>query len=37
MEAAERFVDGVRFEDLEGDLEKQYALQRVLDELPPDA
>ena len=25
MEAAESFVEGVRFEDLEGDLEKQFA------------
>jgi uncharacterized protein with HEPN domain len=31
MDAAERFVEGVRFEDLEGDLEKQYALQRAFE------
>jgi uncharacterized protein with HEPN domain len=31
MDAAERFVEGVQFEDLEGDLEKQYALQRAFE------
>lgn len=31
MDAAERFVEGVAFEDLEGDLEKQYALQRAFE------
>jgi hypothetical protein len=31
MEAAERFVEGVRFKDLEGSLEKQYALQRIFE------
>ena len=31
MEAAESFVEDVRFEDLEGDLEKQFALQRAFE------
>lgn len=31
MENAERFVEGVPFEELEGDLEKQYALQRTFE------
>jgi uncharacterized protein with HEPN domain len=31
MEGAERFVKGMQFEDLEGDLEKQYALQRAFE------
>lgn len=31
MEAAERFVEGVRLKDLEGNLEKQYALQRAFE------
>jgi uncharacterized protein with HEPN domain len=31
MEAAERFVADVPFEDLEDDLEKQYALQRAFE------
>ena len=28
IEAAEDFVEGVQFEEPEGDLEKQFALQR---------
>lgn len=31
MEAAKRFVDGVRFKELEDNLEKQYALQRTFE------
>lgn len=31
MDAAEQFVEDVRFEDLEGNLEKQYALQRAFE------
>ncbi len=31
MRAAERFVADVRFEAFEGDLEKQYALQRAFE------
>jgi uncharacterized protein with HEPN domain len=31
MAAAEDFVDGVEFEDVEGDLEKQFALQRAFE------
>lgn len=31
MDAAEGFVEDVRFEDLEGNLEKQFALQRAFE------
>jgi len=31
IEAAEDFVEGVQFEELEGDLEKQFALQRAFE------
>lgn len=31
MAAAEDFVEDVEFEDLEGDLEKQFALQRAFE------
>jgi uncharacterized protein with HEPN domain len=31
MRAAERFMEDVRFEDLEDNLEKQYALQRAFE------
>ena len=31
MEAAESFVEDVRFEDLEGDPERQFALQRAFE------
>jgi uncharacterized protein with HEPN domain len=31
MDAAEQFVEGVVFEDLEEDIEKQYALQRAFE------